>query len=65
MEVLKGEKCEKVMLRMQVAADIFILPPMIIFRGESNLTMEDIVSPEGFVIFTQEKAWMDGSLMFI
>ena len=38
---------------------------MIIFRGESNLTMEDIALPEGFVIFSQEKAWMDESLMFI
>ena len=27
--------------------------------------MKDIEAPEGFVIVTQEKAWMDESLMFI
>ena len=48
-----------------VAADGFILPPMIIFRGKTNRTIKDIEAPEGFVIVTQEKAWMDESLMFI
>ena len=40
-------------------ADGFILPSMIIFRGKTNLTTKGIVAPEGFVIVTQEKAWMD------
>ena len=34
------------------------------FRGKTNLTSEDIVSPEGFVIVTKEIAWMDEILMF-
>ena len=44
-----------------VAADGFILSPMTIFRGKTNLTIKDIVAREGFVIVTQEKAWMDES----
>ena len=38
---------------------------MIIFRSKTNQTIKDTEGPEGFVIFTQEKAWMDESLMFI
>ena len=38
---------------------------MVIFRGKTNRTIKDIEAPEGFVIVTQEKAWMDESLMFI
>ena len=34
-----------------VPADGFILPPMIIFKGKTNVTFRDI-----FVIVTQEKA---------
>ena len=49
---------------VKVAADVFILQPMIIFKGETNLTNKDIVALEGFVIITEEKAWMDESLMF-
>ena len=49
---------------LTVGADGFILPPTIIFRGKTNLTIKDIVAPEGFVIVTQEKAWMNESLMF-
>ena len=48
-----------------VAADGFILPPMILFRGKTNQTMKDTEAPEAFVIVTQEKAWMDESLIFI
>ena len=48
-----------------VAADGFILPPMILFRSKTNQTMKDTEAPEGFVIVTQEKAWMDESLIFI
>ena len=44
------------------AADGYILPPMIIFRGKTNKTIK---AAEGFVIVTQEKAWIDESLMSI
>ena len=49
---------------LTAAADEFILPPIIIFRGNTNLTIKDIVTSKGFVIVTQEKAWMDEFLMF-
>ena len=60
-----GSEKRHVTVVLTVAADEFILPPMIIFRGKSNQTIKDIEAPEGFVIVTQEKAWMDESLMFI
>ena len=50
---------------LTVAADEFILPPMVIFRGKTNRTIKDIEAPEGFVIVTQEKTWMDEYLVFI
>ena len=60
-----GSEKRQVTVALTVAADGFILPPMIIFRGKTNRTIKDIEAPEGFVIVTQEKAWMDESLMFI
>ena len=60
-----GSEKRHVTVVLTVAADEFILPPMIIFRGKSNQTIKDIEAPEGFVIVTQEKTWMDESLMFI
>ena len=47
---------------LTVAADESILPQIIIFRGK---TVKEIIAPEGFVIVTQEKKWMDESWMFI
>ena len=47
------------------AADGYILPPMIIFRGKTNKTIKDIEVPEGSVIVTHEKIWMNETLMFI
>ena len=38
---------------LTVAADGFMLPPMIIFRGKTYQTIKDIEAPEGFVIVTQ------------
>ena len=43
---------------LTVAADGFILPPMI-FRGKANQTLKDIEAPEVFVIVTRKKhGWM-------
>ena len=47
------------------AADGYILPPTIIFRGKTNKTIKDIEVPEGSVIVTHEKIWMNETLMFI
>ena len=60
-----GSEKRHVTVVLTVAADGFILPPMIIFWGKTSQTIKDIEAPECFVIVTQEKAWMDESLMFI
>ena len=36
---------------------------LIIFRDKTNKTIKNIETPNGFVIVTQEKAWMDESLI--
>ena len=54
-----------VTIALTVAVDVFILPPMIIFRDKTNQTIKDVEAPEGFDIVTPEKGWMDESLMFI
>ena len=59
-----GSEKRHVTVVLALAADGFILPPMTIFTGKTNLTIKHKVAPEGFVIVTQEKAWMDESLMF-
>ena len=46
-----GSKKRHVTVVHTVPADGFILPPMIIFKGKTNVTFRDI-----FVIVTQEKA---------
>ena len=60
-----GSEKKYVAVVLTAAADGFILPPMTIFRGKTNLTINDIEAPDGFVIVTQGKAWIDESLMFI
>ena len=54
-----------VTVALTVAADGFILLPTIISRGKTNRTIKDIAAPNGFVIVTQKKAWMDEPLMLI
>ena len=60
-----GSEKRHVTVVLTVAADGFMLPPMIIFWGKTNQTIKDIEALEGFVIVTQEKAWMNESLIFI
>ncbi len=36
---------------------------MIIFKGKTNRTIKKLVVPTGFVVATQDKAWMDDHLM--
>ena len=57
-----GSEKRQVTVALTVAADGFILPPMIIFRGKTNQTIKAIEAPEVYVIVTQEK---DESLIFI
>ena len=60
-----GSEKRHVTVVLTVAADGLILPPMIIFWGKTSQTIKDIEAPQCFVIVTQEKTWMDESLMFI
>ena len=51
-----GSEKRLVTVILMVAADGFVLPPMIMFTGKTNLTIKDVVATEGFVIVIQEKA---------
>ena len=36
---------------------------MIIFKGKTDRTISDLNIPAGFIVKTQEKAWMDDDVM--
>ena len=57
--------CEKkpVTTVLPATADGKMLPPMIKFKVTTEKTILELLVPEGFVIKTQEKAWMDEQLM--
>ena len=40
-----------------------MLSPMIIFKGKTDRTISDLNIFAGFIVKTQEKAWMDDDLM--
>ena len=40
-----------------------MLPPMLIFKGKTDKTIKKLRIPEGFIVKTQEKSWMDEGLM--
>ena len=40
-------------------ADGTILPPMLIFKGKTDKTIKKLRNPEGFIVKTQKKSWMD------
>ena len=40
-----------------------MLPPMIIFKGKTKISIQGLKAPPGFIIAHQEKAWMNGELM--
>ena len=44
---------------LSATGDGKILPPMIIFKGKTDRTISDLNIPVGFIVKTQEKAWMD------
>ena len=60
-----GSEKRHVTAVLPVAADGFILPLMILFQGKTNQTIKDMEAPESFVTVTQERTWMDESLVFI
>lgn len=65
--IIRTSGCEKkhVTIVLSATADGTMLPPMIIFKGKTENTIKKLRVPEGFIIKTQEKAWMDEQLMQI
>ena len=51
------------LLVLSAAADGTMLPPMLIFKGKTDKTIKKLRIPEGFIVKTQEKSWMDEELM--
>ena len=58
-----GSEKKHVTVVLSAAADGTMLPPMLIFKGKTERTIVNLRVPEGFVVKTQEKAWMDEDLM--
>ena len=58
-----GSEKKHLTVAMSVIADGRMLLPMIIFRGKTGQTIRNLNIPLGFIVKTQEKAWMDYNLM--
>ena len=57
------ERKKNVTVVLSATADGTMLPPMLIFKGKTDKTIKKLRIPEGFIIKTQEKSWMDEGLM--
>ena len=59
--VVRTSGCQKkhATILLPATVDGKMLPPMIIFKGTTEKTIQKLRVPEGFVIKTQEKEWMD------
>ena len=60
-----GNDKKHITIVLSAAADGTLLPPMLIFKGKTERTIGKLRVPEGFVVKTQEKAWMDKDLMIV
>ena len=62
--IARTSGCEKKNLTivLSATADGKMLPPMIIFKGKTTKTIEKLRIPDGFIVKTQVKAWMDEEL---
>ena len=58
-----GSEKKHVTVVLSAAADGTMLPPMLIFKGKTDKTIKKLHIPEGFIVKTQEKSWMDEGLM--
>ena len=65
--IVRTSGCEKkhVTIVLSATADGKMLPPMIIVKGKTTKTIEKLRVPDGFIIKTQAKAWMDEELMHV
>ena len=60
---LRVVKKKHLTVALSAMGDGKMLPPMIIFKGKTDRTISDLNIPAGFIVKTQEKAWMDDDLM--
>ena len=58
-----GSEKRHITVVLACAASGEFLPPMIIFKGKTDRTIKKLRIPDGFVVATQSKAWMDEDLM--
>ena len=58
-----GSEKKHVAVVLSATADGTMLPPMLIFKGKTDKTIKKLRIPEGFIVKTQEKSWMDEGLM--
>ena len=65
--IVRTSGCEKkhVTIVLSATADGKMLPPLIIFKGKTTKTIEKFCVPDGFIVKTQAKAWMDEELMHV
>ena len=65
--IVRTSDCEKkhVTNVLSATADGKMLPPMIILKGKTTKTIEKLRLPDGFIVKTQAKAWMDEELMHV
>ena len=57
-----GEK-KHLTVVLSATGDGKMLPPIILFKEKTDRTISDLNIPAGFIVKTQEKAWMDDDLM--
>ena len=58
-----GREKKHLTVVLSATGDGKMLPPMIIFKRKTDRTISDLNIPAGFILKTQEKAWMDDGLM--
>ena len=65
--IVRTSGCEKkhVTIVLSATADGKMLLPMIIFKEKTTKTIEKLRVPDGFIVKTQAKVWMDEELMHV
>ena len=58
-----GSENKHVTVVLSAAADGTMFPPMLIFKGKMDKTIKKLRIPEGFIVKSQGKSWMDEGLM--
>ena len=65
--IVRTSGCKKkhMTVVLSAAANGKMLPPMLIFKGKTERTIEKLRVLKGFVVKTQKKSWMDEELMYV